>query len=69
MELKTRLRRSRSDRMLAGVAGGVATYLDLDLTLIRLAFVLALFTTGPLAVLLYLACAIVMPREPATTLL
>lgn len=68
MDLQTRLYRSRGERILAGVAGGLATYLDLDPTLIRLAFLLLLFTTGPLAVLLYLACAIVVPREPESAL-
>ena len=49
--------------MLAGVAGGIAHYFDVDPTIVRLAWVLAFFATGPLAVLLYLACALVIPRE------
>jgi phage shock protein C len=68
MNLKPRLYRSRDDRMLAGVAGGLANYFDVDPALVRLGFVLGFFTTGPLAVMLYLACAIVVPQAPETTL-
>jgi phage shock protein PspC (stress-responsive transcriptional regulator) len=68
MELSNRLFRSRSERMLAGVAGGIATYFDVDPTIIRLAWALAFLATGPLAVMLYGVCALIMPREPETTL-
>jgi phage shock protein PspC (stress-responsive transcriptional regulator) len=68
MELHNRLYRSRSERMVAGVAGGIADYADVDPTIVRLIWVAALLTTGPLALLLYLLCAIVMPREPTSTL-
>jgi phage shock protein C len=54
--------------MLAGVAGGLATYFDVDPTLIRLAWALAFLVTGPLAVLLYLICALVIPREADVTM-
>jgi len=67
MDMKPRLYRSRTDRMIAGVAGGLATYLEIDPTFVRLAFLLGLFTTGPVAVLVYLACMFVMPREPHIT--
>ena len=68
MELSNRLFRSRDERMLAGVAGGLATHFDIDPTIIRLAWVLAFLATGPLAILLYVVCALVIPREPETTL-
>ncbi len=68
MELHNRLYRSRSERMVAGVAGGIADYADVDPTIVRLIWVAALLTTGPLALLLYLLCAIVIPREPTSTL-
>jgi phage shock protein C len=54
--------------MLAGVAGGLANYLDVDPTLVRLAWAVAFFATGPLAVLLYAMCALIIPREPESTL-
>jgi phage shock protein C len=63
MELKNRLYRSQSDRMVAGVSGGMAEYFDVDPTIIRLAWVLAFFATGPLALLLYVMCALIIPRE------
>jgi phage shock protein C len=68
MELRNRIYRSQSDRMLAGVAGGLAHYFDVDPTIVRLAWALAFFATGPLAVLVYLACALIMPRESDSTL-
>lgn len=69
MELHNRLYRSRSERMVAGVAGGIADYAEVDPTIVRLIWVAALLTTGPLALLLYLLCAIVIPREPTSTLI
>jgi phage shock protein PspC (stress-responsive transcriptional regulator) len=54
--------------MLAGVAGGLAEYFDVDPTIIRLGWAVALLATGPLALLLYIICALVIPREPETTL-
>jgi phage shock protein C len=67
MELSNRLYRSRSERMIAGVAGGVANYLDVDPTIVRILWVLVFLATGPLAVLAYLLCGIIIPREPTTT--
>lgn len=60
-----RLYRSRSDRMLAGVCGGIAEYFGWDPTLVRLAFIALLFVPipGPQA-LLYLVAWIVIPYEP-----
>ena len=68
MELHNRLYRSRNERMVAGVAGGIAEYADVDPTIVRLIWIAALLTTGPLALLLYVLCAIVIPREPGSTL-
>jgi phage shock protein C len=63
MDSTTRLTRSRSDRMIAGVAGGVARYLNTDPALVRLAFVL-LALSGP-ALFIYPLLWLVMPQEPA----
>jgi phage shock protein C len=68
MELHHRIYRSRHERMVAGVAGGIAEYADIDPTIVRLIWIAALLTTGPLALLLYVLCAIVIPREPGSTL-
>jgi phage shock protein C len=68
MELHHRIYRSRTERMLAGVAGGMAEYADIDPTIARLIWLVAFVTTGPLALFLYVLCAIIIPREPGTTL-
>jgi phage shock protein C len=57
-----KLVRLENDRMLFGVAGGVAYYLDLDPTLIRLFFVLLTLTTG-YGLILYFLMALLMPVE------
>ena len=68
MELKHRLYRSRSERMISGVAGGLADYVDVDPTIVRLLWLFAFLTTGPVALVLYALCAMIIPREPEITL-
>jgi phage shock protein C len=58
-----RLYRSRSDRQLAGVAGGVAAYLDIDPVVIRILWILSVFAGG-FGVLLYVIMAFIVPLEP-----
>ena len=58
-----KLYRSNTDRKLCGVCGGFAEYFDLDPTIIRLIFIfLILFGGGGL--LIYLICALVIPKSP-----
>ena len=59
-----RVYRSRQERMLCGVAGGLGTHFGVDPTLIRLLFVLAGLTTGGTVLLLYVLMCIVVPLEP-----
>jgi len=59
-----RLYRSRDDRMLAGVAGGVAEMLDADPSLIRIVWALLVILTGGIALLVYIVMAIVVPERP-----
>lgn len=61
-----RLTRSRSDRLVAGVAGGIAANVRLSPTLIRIAFVLLLPING-LGALLYAAFWAVLPAGPGET--
>ena len=61
--MRERLHRSRSDRMLFGVAGGMADWLDLDPSLVRLVWAL-LILAGGVGLLLYIVAAIVIPEEP-----
>lgn len=62
-----RLRRSR-DRMVAGVAGGIAEYVDIDPTIVRLVFALLLILgAGITWPLVYLLLWILMPEAPEGT--
>lgn len=66
MEPTTRpklLYKSRTDRMIDGVCGGVAAYAGIDATIVRLVTVI-LAVAGGFGVLLYIVAAILMPREP-----
>ncbi len=58
-----RLYRCRHDRQLAGVAGGMAEYLELDPTLVRILWILSAFFGG-FTILLYVILAFVIPLEP-----
>ena len=62
MESK-RLYRSRRERLVCGVCGGVAEYFNIDPTIVRLAFLLFVFCAGS-GVLAYIIAAIVMPDDP-----
>ncbi len=59
-----RLTKSRTDRMIDGVCGGVAAYFNLDPTLVRIAWVL-LTILGGSGILLYIAAMILIPKDPA----
>jgi phage shock protein PspC (stress-responsive transcriptional regulator) len=61
--MRERLYRSRSDRMLFGVAGGMADWLDLDPSIVRLVWAL-LILAGGIGLVLYVVAAIVIPEEP-----
>jgi phage shock protein PspC (stress-responsive transcriptional regulator) len=62
MEPKKRLTRS-TDKMIAGVCGGIARYFDLDPTLVRVAYILLCIFTMFSGVIAYLILWIVMPVE------
>lgn len=60
-----RLYRSRHDRMIAGVLGGMAQYLGLDATLVRILFaVLSVFVNFWTGVLVYIIGVVLIPEEP-----
>lgn len=58
----SRLYRSRSEKMIAGVSGGLGEYFDVDPVLIRLLFVVTSFISGA-GILAYIILWIVVPRE------
>ena len=59
---ESRLTRSETDKMIAGVCGGIANYLDIDSVFIRLAFALLAFASG-IGIFIYFIMWIIMPRE------
>ena len=56
------LRRSADDRMLAGVAGGIARYLDADVTLVRV-IIAALVLLNGVGLALYVAAWLLIPED------
>ncbi len=60
--MENRLYRSRTDQMVAGVCGGLGRYLRIDPVIVRIFFLLLLFTSG-IGFPLYLVMWIVIPYE------
>ena len=58
------LTRSRTNRMIAGICGGLGEYSNIDPTVMRLIAVLFLFFTGPGVVLAYSIMALIIQEEP-----
>ena len=61
------LTRSTSNRMIAGVCAGLGEYFGIDPTVVRLLFVLGLFTLHGGILLAYLIMAIVVPEQTQST--
>ncbi|AKB18914.1 MULTISPECIES: PspC domain-containing protein [unclassified Methanosarcina] len=61
-KMEKRLTKSKSDRMLFGICGGIGKYLGIDPTLVRLAFVLLAMANG-IGIVIYIILAIIMPSE------
>ena len=61
--MQKKLYKSNSDKKIAGVCGGVAKYLNIDVTIIRLIWALLVVFAGT-GVLAYIVCALVIPDEP-----
>lgn len=58
-----RLTRSLRDRTLAGICGGMAEYLKIDPTIVRIIWILAAFLSFGVVILLYLILIFVIPSE------
>ena len=58
-----RLYRSKTDRKLAGVCGGLGEYLGVDSTVVRVVFVILALPGGVPGVLPYLVLWLIMPEE------
>lgn len=60
--MKKRLYKSENDRKIAGVCGGIAEYLDIDSTIVRLGWIL--FTClGGSGLIAYIIAALIMPNK------
>jgi phage shock protein C len=59
-----RLMRSRTDRKVAGVCAGFAEYFDLDVSLVRVVWLIAALLPPGVSLIAYVVAWIVMPEEP-----
>ncbi len=57
-----RLHKSRTDRKICGVCGGIAEYFNIDSTLIRLAWAILICFVGT-GILAYILAALILPNE------
>lgn len=64
MTEQKKLTRSQTDRMICGVCGGLADYLNIDPVLVRLAFALLALADG-VGLLAYIVLCIIMPESAA----
>lgn len=62
--MNRRLYRSRDERIFAGVAGGLASHLDIDPSIVRILWVVLVPLTGGFIILLYLVMAAIVPGQP-----
>lgn len=63
--MPTRLERSARNKVIGGVCGGIAEYLQVDPTLVRVFFVVSIFLTAGLAILGYIVLLVLMPQPGA----
>ena len=63
MDPSRKLYRSRTNKQVAGVCGGLAAYFNVDVTLMRVLFIL-LGLLGATGIILYIAMWIIVPQEP-----
>ena len=61
--MEKKLYRSKTDKKLLGVCGGIAEYFDIDSTVVRLVLVFAVLFAG-VGLLAYLIAALIMPVKP-----
>jgi len=61
--VKKRLYRSKKDRIIGGVCGGIADYLDADPTIVRLIIAIGTLLSVGLGILIYLIAWIIIPEK------
>ena len=62
--MEKKLYRSNKDKKLAGVCGGLAEYLGMDASIIRVIWVLLALFAG-CGLLAYIICALIIPQDPS----
>ncbi|WP_211746584.1 PspC domain-containing protein [Paenibacillus sp. Marseille-Q4541] len=60
----TKLYRSRRDKKVTGLLGGLSQTLGMDSTLLRVIFIVTIFFTSGIMIFLYFVAALVVPKEP-----
>ena len=63
MDMNKKLYRSRTDRKIAGVCGGLAEFIGIDPTIIRVIW--ALVSLSGAGLIAYLICALIIPEKPS----
>jgi phage shock protein PspC (stress-responsive transcriptional regulator) len=63
MKHAKKLYRSRTNRMIAGICGGIGEYFSVDATLVRIGFVIVSLLPGP-SIIFYLLAWMIIPLEP-----
>ncbi|MBR2134159.1 MAG: PspC domain-containing protein [Eubacterium sp.] len=61
--MKKKLYRDTDNEMLAGVCAGIAEYLEMDVSVIRLIWVIVTFFGGS-GIIAYIVCALIIPAKP-----
>lgn len=61
-----KLYRSKTDKKICGVCGGLAEFLEIDVTIVRLVWALVVLFAG-FGLLAYIVCALILPEKPDGT--
>ncbi len=62
--MEKKLRRSRNNQMIAGVCAGIAEYLNVDVTIVRVAYVLlSVLSVGFPGIIVYIILMFIMPLD------
>ena len=62
--MKNKLTKSSSNKVVCGVCGGLAEFIGIDVTLVRVGWVLFTFFGGS-GIIAYIVCALIMPNAPS----
>ena len=65
--MEKKLYRSATDKKIAGICGGLAKYLNIDPTVVRVLWALVSIFAGA-GILAYIICALIIPEEPTNVI-